>query len=641
MCGIFGVGEYDNKTQEEVTRSLIKGLERMEYRGYDSAGMCIARDGEIVTYARAVGRVSNLKSKVLPLKESGSRGMFTGMAHTRWATHGQSTEKNAHPIQSDPTGVFIVVHNGIITNYSELRDMLVSKGYSFETQTDTEAAAKLALYYYDQDNSLEFDEIVRKVMSSCTGAFAFIFMSPRFPGLMIAARQSASIIVGVKNPSSESLKLDDSGSFSMGSAASTSFVVSSDITAIVEHTLKMVYLEDGDLAILSKKGIKIMPEPGEEQPSERKVVTASTNIDEAMKGNFAHFMIKEIQEQGESILNTMRNRVDFESKTVTLETLEPHKSKICNVSRYIFVACGTSYHSCLATRKVFEELAGCPVMVEIASHFLDLEPRIYKDDVVFFVSQSGETADTLSALKYCKKRNATTVGITNMPTSSIAKGTTCRLDLNAGVEKGVASTKAYTSQFMSIVLVAIFISQCKETCKQRREEIIGSMEELPDKIKECLKLDVDEFVDELDKKDTLIIIGRGYQAPTCFEGSLKIKEISYIHSEGILAGELKHGPLALVSKDKHIMMVIANDDFYHRSHSALEQVQARGGMPLVICTDDIKHRYSRSIGVPCTINCLQGLLTVIPFQLISYKLALKKGFDPDFPRNLAKSVTVE
>lgn len=642
MCGIFGFSERD-RTQEEVAKVLVKGLERMEYRGYDSAGLCIIKDGEVAIHAKAVGRVSNLESKVLSAsKESGSsRGFFNGVAHTRWATHGKSTEENAHPIRSDPSGTFFVVHNGIITNYSELKSMLTSKGYSFETQTDTEVAGKLALYYYDQDSSLAFEEIVRKVMSSCSGAFAFIFVSPKFPGQMVAARQSAPIIIGIKNPGADRFEFDASKGFFMESSASTSFVVSSDITAIVEHTLNVVYLEDGDLAVLSEKDIRIMPECLAEMSRERRLVTASTNADEAMKGNFAHFMIKEIQEQGESILNTMRNRVDFEGRTVTLETLDPHKDKILRATRYVFIACGTSYNSCLATRKVFEQLTDSPVVIEIASNFLDIEPKIYPEDVVFFVSQSGETADTLSALKYCNDRGATTIGITNTPTSSIASQTTCRLDLNAGIEKSVASTKAYTSQFMCIVLIAIFISQCRQTCRQRRDEIIRSMEELPNKIKKCLKVDVEELVNELDKKDTLIVIGRGYQAPTCLEGSLKIKEVTYIHSEGILAGELKHGSLALVSEDKHVLVVIANDSFYLKSHSALEQVRARGAIPLVICTEDIKHKYQKSIGVPSTIDCLQGLLTVIPFQLVSYKLALKRGLDPDFPRNLAKSVTVE
>lgn len=637
MCGIFGYSSGE-LTQEEIAKLLLSGLEKMEYRGYDSAGLCILNKNKLANYSRSVGRVSLLEQKIKIT--SSEKNDFLGIAHTRWATHGKSSEINAHPIRSDDDGSFFVVHNGIISNYAELKSMLISKGYTFSSQTDTEVACKLALMFYNENKKSSFADICRKVQLTCNGAFAFIFVSTLFPNQMIAVRQNAPVIVGVKNPISERFDVRNE-SFCMGANENTRFVVSSDISAIIDHTLDLVYLEDGDMAVIEKSGITIIPEYYGLGLDHRALIKTNTSIDSVIKGNFAHFMLKEIHEQGESILNTLRNRVDFENNLITLDTLEAHKEKLCNATRYLFIACGTSYHSSHATKKVFEELTDVPVVVEIASHFLDHQPKIYHTDVVFFISQSGETFDSLAALRYCRGKGAMTVGITNTPNSTMAKETTCRLDLHAGIEKGVASTKAYTSQFMSIILIGLFISQYKKTCESRRIEIVKAIEEMPSKIKQCLKINVAEFVNHLELKDSMLVVGRGYQAATCLEGALKIKEISYIHCEGILAGELKHGPLALVSEDKNVLMIIANDEFYQKSHSALEQIQARGATPFVICTDDLKDKYQKCITVPKTINCLQGLLTVIPFQLISYGISLKKGFDPDFPRNLAKSVTVE
>jgi len=645
MCGIFGYSDTGmKKSRKEMSQCLINGLEKMEYRGYDSAGLCLLDGDKVLSHLRAVGRVSNLESKSNNENsdEENEGKSLIGIAHTRWATHGKSTEENAHPVRSDRNNTFFVVHNGIISNYSDLKAMLVSNGYSFETQTDTEVASKLALYYYDQDESLSFKEIARKVTEKCDGAYAFIFVSPKFPGEMIAVRQKAPIIIGVKNPEASGLQFNKSkNSYEIKCSESSSFVISSDISAIIEHTLDLIYLEDSDLAVINKDGMSISLSAASDMTKVRSIIKANTALDSVLKGNFAHFMLKEIHEQAESVLNTIRNRVDFENKMISLETLEDYKGQLSSATRYIFIACGTSYNSCHATKKIFEELTDQPVCCEIASHFLDLEPKIYSTDIVLFISQSGETFDSLAALNYCKSKGAFTVGITNNRHSTMAKETSCHFDLNAGVEKGVASTKAYTSQFMSIVLIGLFISQTKNMLIQRRHEIIDAISELPGKVRECLSIDVDHFIEALNSKDSMIVVGRGYQAATCLEGSLKIKEISYIHCEGILAGELKHGPLALVTDDKNVMVIIANDDYFQKSHSALEQIQARGAVPFVICTDDIKHKYSKCISVPSTINCLQGLLTVIPFQLLSYKLALKRGFDPDFPRNLAKSVTVE
>jgi glutamine---fructose-6-phosphate transaminase (isomerizing) len=653
MCGIYGFADYERKkNQMEVADILIKGLEKMEYRGYDSAGICIM-NGKDTLYSKSVGRVENLNHKVksssqccLDLSKKCIKHLnndYIGIAHTRWATHGVSCEQNAHPVRSDVKGQFYVVHNGIITNYKQLKTMLTNAGHVFETQTDTEVASKLALYFYMENPSLTFVEICRKVMNMCEGGFAFIFISTLFPGSMIAAKQSAPLIIGISNNEDKKSFTYDKNQlfFEMNAAKDDKFIISSDITAILEHSRDVIHLMDGDLAHISKGTLKIYHHTDCKEPKERKMNTLNLNFNEALKGDYPHFMLKEIHEQKDSIINTIRNRVDFENKTVHLQSLASKINQISNAARYLFVACGTSYNSAFATKKVFEELTGSTVSVEIASQFLDNMPVISKNDVIFFISQSGETADLISALTYCKKNGAMCVGITNTPSSTISKETDCFLSVNAGIEKGVASTKAYTSQFMSIVLIAVYISQHKNTHQKRRETIIDAIEQLPPKIQKAINISVKKFVDQIDSQSSLILIGRGYQCATCIEGALKIKEISYVHSEGILAGELKHGSLALVTKDQNIIVIIPNDSFYDKSYSAFEQVQARGARPMVICTEDLQDRFENCIAVPSTIDCLQGLLVVIPLQMISYDLAIKRGYNPDFPRNLAKSVTVE
>lgn len=712
MCGIFGYADYQRKLdQKEIANILIKGLEKMEYRGYDSAGLYILSDSENVHH-RAVGRVMNLDSKI---KSSNSccanenkneksckhkNKEYIGIAHTRWATHGECCEQNTHPIKSDKDGKFFVVHNGIISNYKKLKDMLTNAGYQFETQTDTEVASKLALYYHTENPDLSFIEIVKEVIKSCEGTYAFLFASPLFPGVLIAAKHAAPLIIGISNgnPSILTSGKSNENIFDMKIKKDDKVIISSDITAIIEHSRNVIYLADGDIACVTKGNLTIHSKLN----TKKEVMTINSNLNEALKGNYKHFMLKEIHEQKDSILNTLRNRVDFDKKTINLNSLSKHLEKISKCSRIIFVACGTSYNSAIATKKIFEELTGKPTSVDIASNFLDIAPIIKKDDCVFFISQSGETADTISAINYCKKFNATLIGITNTPTSTIARETDCFLTVNAGIEKGVASTKAYTSQYMCIILIALYISQkvyeieskdkvdqnnssvkindskekvknldtnhiknisnnsqshktiknqkssikkndieyC-EKIKKRRDEIIEAMVELPLQIQKTLDVPVEKLIEQINKRDSLIVIGRGFQGATCIEGALKVKELSYVHAEGILAGELKHGPLALVSKDQNIVVIIANDEFCDKSHSAYEQIKARGAIPMVICTEDISDKYDSCVAVPKTIDCLQGILMVIPFQIISYNLSIKKGYDPDFPRNLAKSVTVE
>lgn len=642
MCGIFGYTDCESKkTQKEICDAMIEGLEAVEYRGYDSAGVCVLNGDKTAVYKKAVGKVENLKAELEEInKTNGSNtGNFIGIAHTRWATHGKSCEINAHPIRSDLNGTFYVAHNGIITNYKERRAYLESKGHVFETATDTEVAAKSILQFYNENKSATFVELAKMVVNECKGLSAFLFLSCKFPSEMVAVHNGLPLILGIHNSTKPLVHDSKTNTYTLDSEAKTKFIISSDVSSIVKHTDQAIWGNTGTILNLSPKGLKISFFKEQKLiPILAKIETSAQGCD---KGQYAHFMLKEICEQKESITNASRNRIDYDNETVTLKSLEKSRNEFLNANRFLFVACGTSYHSCLAIVKVFESLSKKPASVFVSSHFLDLEPHVDAKDVVFFISQSGETADSLRALEYCIEKGAVTVGITNTPGSTIDRKTTCSMNLQAGIEKGVASTKAYTSQFMCLVLVALYISQESNTNEVLRKEIISEIQNIPDKIDQCLATNVDAFVDELMAKDSLLVVSRGYQAATCLEGSLKIKEISYIHAEGILAGELKHGPLALVHPELSIIAVIANDDYFDKSHNALEQIEARGSKPLVICTDDIKSKYGKCISVPKTLDCLQGILTVVPFQLISYKVAVKRGIDPDFPRNLAKSVTVE
>jgi len=425
------------------------------------------------------------------------------------------------------------------------------------------------------------------------------------------------------------------------------FFLASDPSAVIEHTKRVLYLEDDDIAHICEGELHIHRLRREDgMSSVRLIQTLELELAEIMKGQYDHFMQKEIFEQPESVVNTMRGRVNFDTHKVTLGGLKAYLATIRRCRRIVFCACGTSYHSAIATRAIFEELTEIPVSVELASDFLDRRTPIFRDDVCVFISQSGETADTILALRYCLERGALCVGITNTVGSTISRETHCGVHINAGPEVGVASTKAYTSQYISLIMMAIQLSEDRISMTERRNAIIDELHELPRHIKEVLKLDAQLqslAKDVLFKEKSLLIMGRGYQHATCLEGALKIKEISYMHSEGILAGELKHGPLALIDENMPVIIIMTKDSYYPKVQSALQQVTARKGQPIVICNEgdtSLANKY-RTIAVPQTVDCLQGLLTIIPLQLLSYHLAVFHGVDVDFPRNLAKSVTVE
>lgn len=565
----------------------------------------------------------------------------------------------------------------------------------FETETDTETVAKLAKYLWDSQkggSSMSFTELVKGVIKELEGAFALIFKSTHFPNEVVATRKGSPLLIGVKTE--KKLKVDfvdvefgnssgineaekqleaetETGGFLAPPTATNGasapklhrsqsraflsedgmpqpieFFLASDPSAVVEHTKRVLYLEDDDIAHIAEGELHIHRMRREDGMSSiRSIQTLEIELAEIMKGKFDHFMQKEIYEQPESVVNTMRGRINFDTRKVTLGGLKAYLNTIRRCRRIVFCACGTSYHSCLATRAIFEELTEIPVSIELASDFLDRKTPIFRDDVCVFVSQSGETADTILALRYCIERGALCLGITNTVGSSISRETHCGVHINAGPEIGVASTKAYTSQYIALVMMAVQLAEDRTSMTERRNEIIDGLHDLPNQIKKVLAQDsiLQQIAKEtLFKERSLLIMGRGYQHATCLEGALKIKEISYMHSEGILAGELKHGPLALIDENMPVILVMTKDSLYPKVQSALQQVAARKGQPIIIANEgDMGLAGFKCIQVPRAVDCLQGLTTIVPLQLLSYHLAVMHGFDVDFPRNLAKSVTVE
>lgn len=576
--------------------------------------------------------------------------------------------------------------------------MLSAKGFKFETETDTECIAKLTKYLYDANPRVDFVDLAKAVISELEGAYGLLIKSVHFPHEVIAARKGSPLVIGVKtqkrmkvdfvdveyseenaalpaeaasqnvalkkqhgdllSPSNALLGAADksllhrsqSRAFMTddGMPMPAEFFLSSDPSAIVEHTKKVMYLEDDDIAHIHEGSLNIHRlKKADGSSNVRNIQTLELELQEIMKGKFDHFMQKEIFEQPESVVNTMRGRLDIDNKSVTLGGLRSYIQTIRRCRRIIFIACGTSYHSCMAVRGIFEELAEIPIAVELASDFLDREAPVFRDDTCVFVSQSGETADSLMALRYCLERGALTVGIVNVVGSSISLLTHCGVHVNAGPEIGVASTKAYTSQFIAMVMFALSLSEDRASKQKRREEIIEGLAEISNQIKQILQLD--QPIKELCAKTfqnqkSLLLLGRGSQFSTALEGALKIKEISYLHCEAVMSGELKHGVLALVDENLPIIMILTRDGIFKKSLNAYQQVVARGGKPIVICNpndEEFKTSQAEKIEVPKTVDCLQGLLNVIPLQLIAYWLAVMEGLNVDFPRNLAKSVTVE
>jgi len=690
MCGIFAyLNHLTPKSRKEILDLLIKGLQRLEYRGYDSAGVGVDGfnvEGEI-ELIKSTGKVKVLEDKILAsadrLNFEGIHTQHVGIAHTRWATHGAPSDTNCHPHRSGEDNKFIVVHNGIITNYKDIKQFLMNKGFVFESETDTECISKLINHIYNKNKRYTFRQLVEHTIFQLEGAFAIVFKSNVFPGECVAARRGSPLLVGIKSDGgleSDSIPVQCSPNqkaynrgiidshtevSSSRKKSSAMFRIDSDMTeeihpsdgnaveyffasdasAIIEHTNRVIFLEDDDVAAV-KLGVLSIHRSNKEGEVAREITTLKMEIQQIMKGNYSSFMQKEIFEQPESVVNTMRGRINFELEEVTLGGIKAHVAEIRRCRRLLMIACGTSYHSAIASRQLLEELTELPVMVDLASDFLDRNTPIFRDDVCLFISQSGETADTLGALRYCKARGALIIGITNTVGSTICRESHCGVHINAGPEIGVASTKAYTSQVLCLIMFALIMSEDRISLQPRRSDIIQGLKQLPEMIKTVLGLDnkVKEIAEGLFDKRSLLIMGRGFNFATCLEGALKIKELTYMHSEGIQAGELKHGPLALVDSTVPIVMILMRDHVYTKCMNALQQVTARDGKPILIVEegDQETAKWSKhSLEVPRSVDALQGILTVIPMQLLSYHLAVLRGCNVDCPRNLAKSVTVE
>uniref|UniRef100_A0A1I7TFB6 glutamine--fructose-6-phosphate transaminase (isomerizing) n=1 Tax=Caenorhabditis tropicalis TaxID=1561998 RepID=A0A1I7TFB6_9PELO len=712
MCGIFAYLNFlTPKKRSEIVDILVQGLQRMEYRGYDSAGIAIDGSNDIetphskVALLRKAGKVSVLSDYIKESSDDLDMDMeyniHCGIAHTRWATHGSPRDVNSHPHRSNDKNEFLVVHNGIITNYREIKEYLEKKGHKFESETDTEVIAKLAQHIHDRYPDFSFRQLVETVIQQLEGAFALAFKSSRFPGQLVASRRGSPLLVGIKSNSrlqtnhfpvsfskgrrfmsNHATHLRDETSFvetpnnildlsiavrsSNGSAKlevsesttavrpfdsadwEVEYFVASDAAAIIEHTKQVLFLEDDDVAFVEDGALTIhrISRHADNGEQKREVQLLEMELQEIMKGSYKTYMQKEIFEQPDSVVNTMRGRL-LPSGQVVLGGIKEYLPDIKRCRRLIMVACGTSFHSAIACRQILEELSELPVVVELASDFLDRETPIFRDDVCLFISQSGETADTLMALRYCKPRGALTIGVTNTVGSSICRESHCGIHINAGPEIGVASTKAYTSQILSLLMFALTLSDDRISMGQRRQEIIDALNDLPNLIRNVLDLDqqVHEIAQKIYKEKSLLIMGRGFNFATCLEGALKIKELSYMHCEGIMSGELKHGPLAMVDEFLSICMVICNDHVYKKSLNALQQVVARKGAPIIIADrsvpEDDLAGMKHVLRVPKTVDCVQNILTVIPLQLLSYHIAELNGANVDRPRNLAKSVTVE
>ncbi|KAL7727572.1 hypothetical protein ACLKA6_000127 [Drosophila palustris] len=686
MCGIFAYLNYlTPKSRQEVLDLLVTGLKRLEYRGYDSTGVAIdSPDSKSIVMVKRTGKVKVLEDAIQEHFCGGeySEPVMThvGIAHTRWATHGVPCELNSHPQRSDVDNGFVVVHNGIITNYNDVKMFLTKKGYEFESDTDTEVFAKLVHHLWKKHPNISFRELVEQAIQQVEGAFAICVKSKHFPGECVASRRSSPLLVAIKTKTrlatdhipilygkddkKQSLdqdaetgkpqvlpRSDSTSEFMPLDQREVEYFFASDASAVIEHTNRVIYLEDDDVAAVRDGTLSIHRlKKSLDDPHAREITTLKMEIQQIMKGNYDYFMQKEIFEQPDSVVNTMRGRVRFDGNVehgnIVLGGIKDYIPEIKRCRRLMLIGCGTSYHSAVATRQLLEELTELPVMVELASDFLDRNTPIFRDDVCFFISQSGETADTLMALRYCKQRGALIVGITNTVGSSICRESHCGVHINAGPEIGVASTKAYTSQFISLVMFALVMSEDRLSLQQRRLEILQALSNLADQIREVLKLDskVQELAKDLYQHKSLLIMGRGYNFATCLEAALKVKELTYMHSEGIMAGELKHGPLALVDDSMPVLMIVLRDPVYVKCMNALQQVTSRKGCPIIICEEgdeETKAFSSRHLEIPRTVDCLQGILTVIPMQLLSYHIAVLRGCDVDCPRNLAKSVTVE
>ena len=614
MCGIVGyIGDKD------AFPILIKGLRRLEYRGYDSAGVALINSSGNLNVYKSKGKVDDLVAFCADKNTTGT----VGIAHTRWATHGEPSSVNAHPHYSQSKNLAII-HNGIIENYASLRKKLMEKGITFRSDTDTEVLVQL-IEYIQQRKNLDLLTAVQLALHEVIGAYAIALLDKRNPNQIIAARKQSPLVVGIGD-----------NEFFLGSAASP----------IVEYTDKVVYLEDGNIAVIRKgEDLKVVNIQNRLQNPE--IQTVDINLGEIEKGGYPHFMLKEIFEQPECLTNCMRGRVNVDTDNVVLSAVIDYKKQLLNANRFIIIACGTSWHAGLIGKQILESLCRIPVEVEYASEFRYRNPVITSKDVVIAISQSGETADTLAAIKLAKENGAFIYGICNAIGSSIPRSTDTGSYIHVGPEIGVASTKAFTGQVTVLSMLALALAKEKGTISNEAYlSIVKELHAIPQKMEEVLKLN--DRIADLSRIFTyarnFLYLGRGYNYPVALEGALKLKEISYIHAEGYPAAEMKHGPIALIDSDMPVVVIATHNAMYEKVLNNIQEIKARKGKVIAIVTEGdntISRIADEVIELPDTIECLEPLLSTIPLQLLAYHIAVCKGKNVDQPRNLAKSVTVE
>lgn len=608
MCGIMGY--VGGKSAPQV---IINGLKRLEYRGYDSAGIAVLCDS--LSVMKKKGKISNLESH---LNYPDFAQCHTGIGHTRWATHGAPSDVNSHP-HTDCTGEIAVVHNGIIENYVVLKKKLVEMGHVFKSETDSEVVAHLIEQFYK--GSLL--EAVTETLAMLEGTYGLAIVSSREPGKIICARKGSPLVVGIGDGET---------------------IIASDCSAIVEHTRSVIYIDDNEIVEVTAAGIRTFGI--DHKQVAKKVENIDWDMEGIEKGGYAHFMLKEIHEQPETITDAFRGRLLPESGTSRLDGLNLTPEDIKGIERIIFIACGTSWHAGLIGEYLIEEYARIPVEVEYASEFRYRRPILKKGDLVIVISQSGETADTLAALREAKERGVKVLGITNVVGSTIARESDGGVYIHAGPEIGVASTKAFTSQVTVLILLTILLSRKNEMTLEDGVHIIEELKRVPDIARKILASDaeIEKLAESFKDARNFLYLGRGNQYPVALEGALKLKEISYIHAEGYPAAEMKHGPIALIDENMPVVIIALKDQVYTKVLSNIQEVKARGGRLIVIATEgdeEIRKFAEHVIYLPPVNKMVSPLLTVIPLQLLSYYIAVKRGCDVDQPRNLAKSVTVE
>jgi glucosamine--fructose-6-phosphate aminotransferase (isomerizing) len=610
MCGI--VGYIGTKSALPV---VLNGLRRLEYRGYDSAGIAMIREGRISVVKRP-GKIAGLEDALAGMPE----GCTIAIGHTRWATHGEPNEINAHP-HLDCGNRIAVIHNGVIENYAVLKRKLVETGHLFKSATDTEVIAHLIEQFQSRGSNLE--QSVRLALTQLKGTYGIVVVAESEPDKLIVARNGSPLVIGVGEDEN---------------------IVASDASAILQHTRRVMYLEDGEMAVVTSTGVTTTTLA--DLPVEKFIQELSTDLQEIERGKYEHFMLKEIHEQPDTIRNAMRGRISDGNNEIKLGGLEDVHDILLRAKRIIFVGCGTSWHAALVGEYLLEQIAGVPVEVEYASEFRYRNPVVGPGDIVFAISQSGETADTLAALRQAKARGATALGIVNVVGSTIARESQGGVYVHAGPEIGVASTKAFTSQLTVLSLITLMIAKARGIPGDKLSLLVRELHELPEKVEYVLRTSgrIMEIAQEFKGASNFLYLGRGANFPVALEGALKLKEISYIHAEGYPAAEMKHGPIALIDERMPVVVIAPKDAIYDKVVSNIQEVRARKGRLIVIANEDdhdVAPLAEVVIRVPRTYGYFGPIINVIPLQLLAYHIAVARGVNVDQPRNLAKSVTVE